>query len=54
MVLLKHAELHLLFCPSADGTILFGATDPTERRLPEAQYHADDRDYEEAKEEDLH
>ena len=53
MVLLKHAELHFLFCPSADCAILFGATD-SERRLAEAQDHTDDCDYEETKEEELH
>jgi hypothetical protein len=37
VVLLKVAELHLFFCPSADCAILFGARDPTERRLAEAQ-----------------
>jgi hypothetical protein len=55
MVLLKVAELHLFFCPSADCAILFGARDPTERRLAEAQDQTDDGDDEATKEdEELH
>ena len=54
VVLLKVAELHFLFCPSADCTMLFGAMDWTERRLSEAQDQADDGDYEETEDEELH
>jgi hypothetical protein len=54
MVLLKHAELHFLFCPSADCAMLFVAGNQSKRRLAEAQYYTDNCDYEEAKEEDLH
>ena len=54
VVLLNVAKLHFFFCPSADCTMLFGTMDRAERRLSEGQDQADDGDYEETEDEELH
>jgi hypothetical protein len=53
-MLIKLAELHFLFCPSADCAMLFAATERTKRRLSEALNQTDDGNNEETEDEELH
>jgi len=49
---LKLAELHFLFCRSAQCALLFDIVDLTKRRHSVAQDQTDDRDDEETEEDD--
>lgn len=52
VMLLKPAELHFFFCPSADCAMLFGSMVPTERRHAETLDQTDDGNDEETEEDE--